>query len=47
MTMLQAYIPLLLVVAFVVVNAVIMLGLSHWLSSYRPTSVKGQRNNFV
>ncbi len=40
--MLQAYIPLLLVVAFVVVNAVIMLGLSHWLSSYRPTSVKGQ-----
>ncbi|TFG53488.1 MAG: NADH-quinone oxidoreductase subunit A [Gemmatimonadales bacterium] len=40
--MLQAYIPLLLVVAFVVVNAAIMLGLSHWLSSSRPTAVKLQ-----
>jgi len=38
--MLQAYIPLLLVVGFVVVNAIIILGLSHWLSSSRPTGVK-------
>lgn len=38
--MLQAYIPVLLVVAFVVANAILMLGLSHLLSSYRLTPVK-------
>jgi NADH-quinone oxidoreductase subunit A len=38
--MLQAYIPVLLVVAFVVANAILMLGLSHVLSSYRLTPVK-------
>ena len=38
--MLQAYIPVLLVVAFVVANAILMLGVSHLLSSYRLTAVK-------
>ena len=38
--MLQAYIPVLLVVAFVVANALLMLGVSHVLSSYRLTPVK-------
>jgi NADH-quinone oxidoreductase subunit A len=38
--MLQAYIPILLVIAFVIANAILMLGLSHVLSSYRPTPVK-------
>ncbi len=38
--MLQAYIPVLIVVAFVVFNAILMLGLSHWLSSYRRTPPK-------
>ncbi len=38
--MLQAYIPVLLVVAFVVANAVLMLGASHLLSSYRFTAIK-------
>jgi NADH-quinone oxidoreductase subunit A len=38
--MLQSYIPVLLVVAFVVANAIVMLGLSHVLSSYRLTPVK-------
>jgi NADH-quinone oxidoreductase subunit A len=38
--MLQAYIPLLLVLAFVIANAVLMLGLSHLLSSYRLTPTK-------
>jgi NADH-quinone oxidoreductase subunit A len=39
-SMLQSYIPVLLVVAFVVANAVLMLGLSHVLSSYRLTPAK-------
>ena len=38
--MLQVYVPVLLVVAFVVVNAILMLGLSHVLSSYRLTAIK-------
>jgi len=38
--MLQPYIPVLLVLAFVVANAILMLGLSHVLSSYRLTPVK-------
>jgi NADH-quinone oxidoreductase subunit A len=38
--MLQPYIPVLLVVAFVIANAILMLGLSHLLSSYRLTPVK-------
>ena len=42
--MLNSYLPLLLVVAFVVANAILMVGLSKgmdWvLNSYRPTAVK-------
>ena len=38
--MLQAYIPVLLVIGFVVANAVLMLALSHVLSNYRRTAVK-------
>ena len=38
--MLQPYIPILLLIAFVVVNAILMLELSHVLSSYRRTPVK-------
>ena len=38
--MLQAYIPVLLVFAFVIANAVLMLGVSHLLSTYRPTAAK-------
>jgi NADH-quinone oxidoreductase subunit A len=38
--MLQAYIPVLLVIAFVIANAILMLGLSAVLSTYRPTAVK-------
>jgi NADH-quinone oxidoreductase subunit A len=40
--MLQAYVPLLLVVAFVVFNAAVILAVSHWLSSYRRTPTKLQ-----
>ncbi|MBA3585549.1 MAG: NADH-quinone oxidoreductase subunit A [Gemmatimonadetes bacterium] len=38
--MLQPYVPLLLVIAFVIVNAILMLGVSHIFSSYRPTPTK-------
>ncbi len=38
--MLQPYIPLLVLVVFVVANAILMLGASHVLSSYRRTAVK-------
>jgi NADH-quinone oxidoreductase subunit A len=38
--MLQPYIRVLLVVAFVVANAILMLGLSHVLSTYRMTPAK-------
>ena len=38
--MLQPYVPLLLLIAFVVANAVLMLGASHALSSYRRTAIK-------
>ena len=38
--MLQPYIPVLLVAAFVAANAVLILGVSHWLSSYRLTPIK-------
>ncbi len=38
--MLDPYVPILVLIAFVVANAVLMLGLSHWLSSYRRTPVK-------
>ena len=38
--MLQPYIPILLLIAFVVVNAILMLGVSHIFSSYRPTATK-------
>jgi NADH-quinone oxidoreductase subunit A len=38
--MLQPYIPILLLIAFVVANAILMLGVSHVLSSFRPTPAK-------
>jgi NADH-quinone oxidoreductase subunit A len=38
--MLQPYVPILLLIAFVVANAVLMLGVSHLLSSYRRTPTK-------
>ena len=38
--MLQPYLPVLLVVAFVIANAIMMLALSHVLSTYRRTPVK-------
>ena len=38
--MLQAYIPVLLVVAFVIANAILILALSHVLSTYRLTPAK-------
>jgi NADH-quinone oxidoreductase subunit A len=37
---LQPYIPILLLIAFVVANAILMLGLSHVLSTYRRTPAK-------
>ncbi len=38
--MLQPYIPILILVAFVVANAILMLGVSHFLSTYRRTPTK-------
>ncbi len=38
--MIQEYIPLLLLIGFVVVNAVDMLAMSHILSPRRPTKLK-------
>src|SRR6476620_4386762 len=38
--MLQPYVPILILIVFVVANAIMMLGLSHLLSSYRRTPVK-------
>ena len=38
--MLQPYVPLLLLIAFVLVNAVLMLGASQLLSNFRPTATK-------
>jgi NADH-quinone oxidoreductase subunit A len=38
--MLQPYIPVLLLIAFVIANAILMLGVSHVLSSYRRTPTK-------
>ena len=38
--MLQPYIPILLLIAFVVANAILMLGASHVLSTYRRTPTK-------
>jgi NADH-quinone oxidoreductase subunit A len=37
---LQQYIPVLLLLAFVVANAVLILGISHLLQTSRPTAVK-------
>ena len=39
--MLQEYVPLLILVGFVIVNAVAMLVLSQLISPQRPTLVKG------
>ena len=38
--MLQPYVPLLILVAFVIANAILMLGVSHIFSSYRRTPTK-------
>ncbi len=38
--MLQAYIPILILMAFVIANAILMLGLSHVFSTYRRTPTK-------
>jgi NADH-quinone oxidoreductase subunit A len=38
--MLQPYVPMLLVIAFVMANAILMLGVSHIFSSYRRTPTK-------
>lgn len=38
--MLQPYVPLLILIAFVIANAILMLGLSHVLSTYRRTATK-------
>ncbi len=39
--MLREYVPLLILVGFVIVNAVGMLVLSHLISPQRPTAIKG------
>jgi NADH-quinone oxidoreductase subunit A len=38
--MLQPYVPVLVLIAFVVANAVLILGISHVFSSYRRTPAK-------
>ena len=38
--MLQPYLPILLVIAFVIANAILMLAVSHIFSSYRRTPTK-------
>ncbi len=38
--MLQPYIPVLLLIAFVVANAIMMIGVSHIFSTYRRTPTK-------
>jgi NADH-quinone oxidoreductase subunit A len=38
--MLEPYIPILLLIGFVIANAVMMLGVSHILSTYRRTPTK-------
>lgn len=38
--MLQPYIPILMLLGFATVTAVVMITLSHLLSNYRPTAVK-------
>jgi NADH-quinone oxidoreductase subunit A len=38
--MLQPYVPILVLVAFVVANAILMLGVSHIFSNYRRTATK-------
>jgi NADH-quinone oxidoreductase subunit A len=38
--MLQPYVPILILIVFVIANAVLMLGASHLLSNFRRTPVK-------
>ena len=38
--MLQPYIPILILIVFVILNAILMLGVSHVLSTYRRTPTK-------
>lgn len=39
--MLTAYVPVLLLIGFVIINAILMLALSHIVSPFKPTAVKG------
>jgi NADH-quinone oxidoreductase subunit A len=39
---LQPYIPILLLLVFVSVNAAAIIGISHFLSASRPTQIKGE-----
>ena len=39
--MLNQYVPILLLIGFVIVNAIGMLALSHLVSPYKPTKTKG------
>ncbi len=39
--MARAYLPVLLLFGFVIVNAALIIGLSHWVIRSRPTPVKG------
>jgi NADH-quinone oxidoreductase subunit A len=38
--MLEAYLPVLLLIVFVIANAILMLGVSHIFSTYRRTATK-------
>jgi NADH-quinone oxidoreductase subunit A len=38
--MLEAYVPILLLILFVIANAILMLGVSHIFSTYRRTATK-------
>ena len=40
--MLRPFAPILLLIAFVVANAILLIGLSHFLSSHRTNPAKGQ-----
>lgn len=40
--MLREYIPVLILFGVSLLNAVLIVGVSHWLSTYRPTPVKAE-----
>ena len=39
---LQAYLPILMLIGFVLVNATVIIGLSQWAMRQRPTTVKAE-----